>query len=177
MAASYAGCNRALVVTLFTIAMTTMAGFYPGKLEISHDERIKIEFIDSQEWKWIAWISLQTMLQIWWRWLMESELWQELSGKTLHSLNSLNNSVLIHHSPYLVGVLTPNRSLNEWRIVFWIVFGVFNVTNIVYIIWASGEVQPWNEGYLPKKSEENGSHFDDNLKSKQIDEEKCESLK
>jgi ACS family sodium-dependent inorganic phosphate cotransporter len=39
----------------------------------------------------------------------------------------------------------------EWRIVFWIAFGVFMVTNAVYIIWASGEVQPWNTPHLMNK--------------------------
>lgn len=33
----------------------------------------------------------------------------------------------------------------EWRTVFWVTFGVFVITTIVYVIWASGEVQPWNE--------------------------------
>lgn len=35
--------------------------------------------------------------------------------------------------------------MNEWRLVFWMTFAVFVVTTIVYVIWASGEVQPWNE--------------------------------
>lgn len=34
VAASYAGCDRILVVILFTIAMGTMGGFYPGKFFI-----------------------------------------------------------------------------------------------------------------------------------------------
>lgn len=35
-------------------------------------------------------------------------------------------------------------SIEEWRVVFWISFGIFVVTTVVYSIWASGEVQPWN---------------------------------
>lgn len=35
--------------------------------------------------------------------------------------------------------------MNEWRTVFWITFGVFVVTTIIYCIWASGELQPWND--------------------------------
>lgn len=35
--------------------------------------------------------------------------------------------------------------MNEWRTVFWVTFGVFVITTIVYLIWASGELQPWNE--------------------------------
>lgn len=40
------------------------------------------------------------------------------------------------------------RTLLEWRTVFWIAFGVFNVTNVVYLIWASGDTQPWNTPHL-----------------------------
>ncbi|XP_069685198.1 putative inorganic phosphate cotransporter isoform X2 [Periplaneta americana] len=47
-------------------------------------------------------------------------------------------------TPYLVGVLTPNSTIQEWRIVFWVVLGVFFVTNVIFIILGSGELQPWN---------------------------------
>ncbi|XP_031618756.1 putative inorganic phosphate cotransporter isoform X2 [Contarinia nasturtii] len=47
--------------------------------------------------------------------------------------------------PYIVGLLTPNSYLTEWRIVFWITFVLFVVTTILYDIFASGEIQPWNE--------------------------------
>lgn len=44
-------------------------------------------------------------------------------------------------------------TLEQWRTVFWIVFGVFIVTNCVFVIWASGEEQWWNDiskfGYPP----------------------------
>lgn len=33
----------------------------------------------------------------------------------------------------------------EWRTVFWVAFGVLTVTAVVYSIWASGEVQPFND--------------------------------
>lgn len=80
--------------------------------------------------------------------------------------------------PYVVGVMTPNvsclnnlhfdccslmcdlvfpqHSLEEWRIVFWISFAVFHVTNLVYVMWASGETQPWNTPHLMNKSVESG---------------------
>lgn len=47
-------------------------------------------------------------------------------------------------TPYLVGILTPNETVGEWRMVFWIVFVVFTVTNIIYILYADGEIQSWN---------------------------------
>lgn len=28
--------------------------------------------------------------------------------------------------------------------MFWISFVIFIVTTVVYVLWASGEVQPWN---------------------------------
>lgn len=48
-------------------------------------------------------------------------------------------------TPYIVGVLAPHQTSDEWRVVFWIVLGVFLVTNLVFVLWASGEVQPWND--------------------------------
>ncbi|XP_053961369.1 putative inorganic phosphate cotransporter [Anastrepha ludens] len=48
-------------------------------------------------------------------------------------------------SPSLVGLMTPNATLLEWRLVFWVAFGVLVVTAFVYVIWASGEVQHFND--------------------------------
>lgn len=48
------------------------------------------------------------------------------------------NSVFL----FLVDFL--QSTLEEWRLVFWITFAIFAVTTVVYSIWASGEVQPWN---------------------------------
>uniref|UniRef100_A0A182MUR7 Major facilitator superfamily (MFS) profile domain-containing protein n=1 Tax=Anopheles culicifacies TaxID=139723 RepID=A0A182MUR7_9DIPT len=47
-------------------------------------------------------------------------------------------------TPYLAGLLTPNQTLEEWRVVFWIAFAVLNITNVIFILFASGEIQPWN---------------------------------
>lgn len=47
--------------------------------------------------------------------------------------------------PWIVGLLTPNSYLTEWRIVFWISFALFVGTTIVYDMFASGEIQDWNE--------------------------------
>lgn len=44
--------------------------------------------------------------------------------------------------------------LTEWRIVFWITFVLFVVTTILYDIFASGEIQPWNEP--PNSNQHNG---------------------
>lgn len=56
-------------------------------------------------------------------------------------------------TPYLVGYLTPHQLLGEWRIVFWIVFGVFMITNVIFMVFASGNVQDWNDPEFLNKSD------------------------
>ncbi|XP_050311165.1 sialin-like isoform X4 [Anthonomus grandis grandis] len=46
--------------------------------------------------------------------------------------------------PYLVGALTENHTLAEWRIVFWIAFGVFLLSNLAFVLFGSAQVQAWN---------------------------------
>jgi len=41
-------------------------------------------------------------------------------------------------------LITPNRTITEWRNVFYISCGFLTFTNIVYIIWGSAEKQPWD---------------------------------
>lgn len=64
--------------------------------------------------------------------------------------------------PYIVGVMTPTSAITEWRVVFWISFVIFMVTTVVYVIWASGEVQPWNNPitYYAKRNAENGRQLE-----------------
>ncbi|XP_063699068.1 putative inorganic phosphate cotransporter isoform X2 [Culicoides brevitarsis] len=120
MLASYAGCDKTLVVVHFTIAMGIMGTFYPG---------MKVNPLD---------------------------LSPNYAG-TLMALTNGIGAITGIITPALVGLMTPNRSINEWRLVFWIAFGVFMVTNLIYVIWASGEVQPFNNPRLLNKSyEEDG---------------------
>lgn len=56
--------------------------------------------------------------------------------------------------PFIVGVLTPNRNLLEWRIVFIISCSLLVFTNGIYLIWASAETQPWYEPHLMQKQTE-----------------------
>jgi len=48
-------------------------------------------------------------------------------------------------TPYIVGELAPEQTVTQWRMVFWIVLGVFILTNVIFILYASGEVQYWND--------------------------------
>ncbi|XP_037042766.1 putative inorganic phosphate cotransporter [Bradysia coprophila] len=105
--ASYAGCNKFVVVALFTIGMGFMGTFYSG---------LKVNNLD---------------------------LAPNFAGVIMAITNGVGgiNGIL---APYIVGVLTPNSLMNEWRIVFWTAFVIFALTSVIYGIWASGELQPWN---------------------------------
>uniref|UniRef100_A0AAR5QA61 Major facilitator superfamily (MFS) profile domain-containing protein n=2 Tax=Dendroctonus ponderosae TaxID=77166 RepID=A0AAR5QA61_DENPD len=64
-------------------------------------------------------------------------------------------------TPYLAGALTEDHTLAQWRLVFWITFGVFGVTNLVYLLFGTGKEQLWNNpeynAEKPKQPfEENG---------------------
>lgn len=53
--------------------------------------------------------------------------------------------LLYFFKPYIIGVITPNRTISEWRNVFYISCGFLTFTNIVYIIWGSAEKQDWDK--------------------------------
>lgn len=57
-------------------------------------------------------------------------------------------------TPHIVALLAPNDTYIEWRLVFWIVFGVFVLTNIIFVLYASGEVQYWNDPEFLRKERE-----------------------
>lgn len=46
-------------------------------------------------------------------------------------------------SPILTGAITTNQSLNEWRIVFYVVIGLYTYGFFFFNIFGSGEAQPW----------------------------------
>lgn len=134
VAASYAGCDRIVVVVLFTISMGIMGTFYPG---------MKVNSLD-------------------------------LSPNYAGSLMAITNGVGAITgilAPYVVGVLTPNATLLEWRIVFWISFAVFAASTVVYTIWASGETQAFNN-----PNQMNGIESGENGKKLADDTVKMETL-
>lgn len=118
--ASYAGCNRLLVVIWFTLAMGFMGTFYPG---------MKVNPLD---------------------------LSPNYAGSLMAVTNGIGALTGVA-APTFVGMMTPHSSLEEWRFVFWVTFGIFVVTTVIYSIWASGEVQPWNNGSRQCQSSEFGN--------------------
>ncbi|XP_033335730.1 putative inorganic phosphate cotransporter isoform X1 [Megalopta genalis] len=119
IAASYAGCDRTLVVVMFTVGATLMGTFYPG---------MKVNALD---------------------------LSPNYSGTLMAVVNGLGAlSGII--TPYIVGLLTSNNRLYEWRLVFWIVLGVFILTNLIFVLFASGEVQYWNDPEFVRREKKEG---------------------
>ncbi|KAL6443630.1 hypothetical protein ACFW04_001629 [Cataglyphis niger] len=106
--ASYASCDRTLVVAMFTIGMAMMGTFYPG---------MKVNGLD---------------------------LSPNYSGTLMALVNGIGAFTGII-TPYIVGVLAPEQTLGQWRVVFWIVLCFFIVTNLIFVLYASGEVQYWND--------------------------------
>lgn len=104
--------------------------------------------LSTRAWKSIHWIWVQTMPAHWWLWLMESVHWPALQHQ--HSLDSWHQTYvkiipyLFAHSLISWNLFHLQSALEEWRFVFWVTFGIFLITTVIYSIWASGEVQPWN---------------------------------
>ncbi|XP_045772308.1 putative inorganic phosphate cotransporter [Maniola jurtina] len=48
-------------------------------------------------------------------------------------------------TPYLIGLLTPDSTLVQWRTAFWVCFAVLVFTNIIYCAWTEGEQQWWDD--------------------------------
>uniref|UniRef100_A0A224XZM7 Putative inorganic phosphate cotransporter n=1 Tax=Panstrongylus lignarius TaxID=156445 RepID=A0A224XZM7_9HEMI len=117
--ASYAGCNKSAVATLFTVGMGLM-GFVYASLRVN-----------------------------------SLDLSPNYSGTIMAIVNGLG-SVSGMVAPILVGGLTPNRTLSEWRLVFWVMAIVIVGTNFLFVFWGSGEVQHWNDP--PKMDTENGKN-------------------
>lgn len=51
-------------------------------------------------------------------------------------------------APYLVGVLTPNKTQEEWRVVFYISAVIYVIGAVVFGLFAQGEPREWVKPYL-----------------------------
>ncbi|XP_031560803.1 vesicular glutamate transporter 1-like [Actinia tenebrosa] len=88
-------------------------------------------------------------------------------------------------SPQIVGIITPNKTASEWRVVFWITFIVYIIGIVLFGLLVSGDKQPWatendeesdkdtEKGEEKKKDEEDGKkEEEEGEKDKKEDEEK-----
>ncbi|XP_065213447.1 sialin-like [Planococcus citri] len=48
-------------------------------------------------------------------------------------------------APYFVGLITTHRSVEEWRLVFWIMASVLVLTNFIFVIFGSTELEQWDD--------------------------------
>ncbi|XP_023247423.1 sialin-like [Copidosoma floridanum] len=72
------------------------------------------------------------------------DLSPNFSGTLLSISNGLNTLCGVV-SPYIVGLMTTNQTIAEWRSVFWINFAVAVVTCACFVAYGSGEIQYWND--------------------------------
>lgn len=112
--ASYAECDKVLVVVLFVSGMTLWGIAFPSIMVNSMD------------------------------------LSPNYSG-TIMALGNGLAAVGGIFAPYIVGLLTPNQTIGEWRVVFWIGFAVAVSCNLCFLLYASAEVQEWNDPDFERK--------------------------
>ncbi|XP_022911267.2 putative inorganic phosphate cotransporter isoform X1 [Onthophagus taurus] len=108
VAASYAECNRALAVSLFTISMGFMGPYFCST---------KVNALD---------------------------LSPNYAGITMAIVNGLG-AVSGIITPYLIGALTEDHTLSQWRLVFWITLGVLAATNLQYLYFGTAKTQWWDQ--------------------------------
>ncbi|KAI5652006.1 major facilitator superfamily domain-containing protein [Phthorimaea operculella] len=80
----------------------------------------------------------------------------DLAPNYAGSLTSLVNTTSTFAgiiTPFLIGLMTPDSTLEQWRAAFWVCFAVLVGTNVIYCIWADGQQQWWDDprkfGYPP----------------------------
>ncbi|XP_030569770.1 putative inorganic phosphate cotransporter [Drosophila novamexicana] len=115
--ASYAGCNKTLVVVFFTLSLFTMGPYYAGQK------------------------------------LTPMDMSPSYSG-TLMALTNGLGSIAGLLSPPIVGVMTPNATLNEWRGVFWLGFAILVCSATVFWIWGTAEIQSYDPNSPAHKDSE-----------------------
>ncbi|KAK9502634.1 hypothetical protein O3M35_011366 [Rhynocoris fuscipes] len=67
-------------------------------------------------------------------------------GAMMHTTGALAGDI----APYVTGAMTPNSTLAEWRLVFWVSFVIMSLTNIYYLLFAKADIQPWNSAKKPE---------------------------
>lgn len=67
------------------------------------------------------------------------------AGTLMALSNGISAGITGIVSPYIIGIMTPNQTLGEWRFVFWILFLVSLATNLVYLLIGKGKAEYWND--------------------------------
>ncbi|KAJ8680612.1 hypothetical protein QAD02_016399 [Eretmocerus hayati] len=71
---------------------------------------------------------------------------------TLMGISNGFSAIMGILAPCLVGILAPNQTLSEWRLIFWITGIIYFVADLNFPVFASGDVQKWNDpAFLSRK--------------------------
>lgn len=61
----------------------------------------------------------------------------------------------VFQNRFLIAIILFQHTLAEWRLVFWITLAVLVGTNIVFVLFASGDEQWWNDPQKVKNARNN----------------------
>ncbi|XP_068140158.1 putative inorganic phosphate cotransporter isoform X2 [Drosophila tropicalis] len=106
--ASYANCQRLIVIALFMMSMFYMGSYYTG---------IK---------------------------LVPMDLSPNNAGYIAAVVNSIG-TIAAFLAPTTTGFILSYSAFWHWRLAFWLAFGLLFVTGIVFLLWGTAEVQPYDE--------------------------------
>lgn len=147
--ASYAECNRVYVVASFTLAMGFMGNFYPGmkvnSLDLSPNYAGSLMAL-SNGLGALTGVAAPTFVGI-----MTPDVSELIAAhqkwmfKRTNSQNLPKSKLVLYLHWKVIGkICIFQSSLRQWRLVFWITFGIAMVRTVIFSIWASAKVQPFN---------------------------------
>lgn len=68
-------------------------------------------------------------------------------------------------------IIVLQRTILEWRLVFWIMMVVMSLSSVVFVVFGTGEVQPWDDleqhHLREKEKERRGLPIDEQITIKQ----------
>lgn len=137
MIASYAGCDRLLVVICLITATAFKGNYYPGMrvnaIDLSPNYAGTIIAISNGAAA-ASGIAVPTFIGY-------------MTPDVRLLTTKFSNTLLVNIFTFTCSF---QSTLEQWRLVFWFALGVSVLRTIIYLIWASADVQPWNK---PKETE------------------------
>ncbi|XP_032289025.1 sialin isoform X2 [Drosophila virilis] len=108
--ASYAECNKGLVVLFITLALFTMGPYYAGQK------------------------------------LTPMDMSPSYSGTLMAIINGFGALAGLI-SPPIIGAMTPNATMYEWRWVFWLGLVILVLSAVFFCLWGTTEMQPYDPNF------------------------------
>ncbi|KAG8235197.1 hypothetical protein J437_LFUL015291 [Ladona fulva] len=94
---------------------------------------------------------------------------------TLMGITNCVANIMSILAPIIAGKIAPNtEDADQWRIVFFVAAAVYFVFNLFFVIFGSGEIQPWNNPAPKNDNEENSVEQSDGNKRKNFSGESGE---